>query len=273
MNKLREEAIAIIGLGAIGSAVIESLHRADTAESVRVAAALVRPGRIEAAERIVSRDVRLVTSLEQLIELRPSLVLECASQEAVERCGQPILAAGIDLMVASTGALAKPGALESLAAEARKTGARLMVPAGAISGIDGLAALRLAGLVSVSYASIKPPAAWRGTAADELLDLSAVSAPTTFFEGTAREAALKFPKNANVAATIAIAGLGFDRTRVRLVADPHATANRGVLEAASAIGTLTVTMGAQPSSNPRTSASTAYSLMHALQLRVATVVV
>ena len=218
-------------------------------------------------------DTAILTSLDELIALAPSLVVECAGHQAVRDNGVAILAAGIDLMIVSTGALAEPDVLDTLNEAATKSGSRISIPAGAVAGLDGLTALKVAGLTRVRYTSTKPPQAWRGTIAEKSFDLTKISEPTILFEGAAREAALKFPKNANIAATVALAGLGLDQTVIRLVADPAATGNSATLEAQSHIGSLTATMIAHPSDNPKTSATTAYSLVHAIQSRTATVVI
>jgi aspartate dehydrogenase len=120
---------------------------------------------------------------------------------------------------------------------------------------------------------VKPPLAWRGTPADDVVDLSELRERVIVFDGSARQAAIAYPKNANLAATVALAGLGLDDTRVRLVADPAATGNTGTIEARSSAGDLSVTMSGRASDNPKTSASTAYSLLHAVLSRAATLVI
>ena len=151
---------------------------------------------------------------------------------------------------------------------ARRGGARLLISGGAIGGLDVLSAARLSGLLSVEYIGRKPPAAWRGTAAEKSLDLSNIREETTFFRGTAREAAGAYPQNANVAAVVALAGLGFDATRVRLVADPGAARNIHVLEVKSHCVAFTIQLEGVPSpDNPRTSLTAGYSLAHTLLLR------
>jgi aspartate dehydrogenase len=214
-----------------------------------------------------------VTSLSDLLALGADLIVECAAQSAVEEHGREVLAHGTDLMIVSTGALAHPGVLDELTVTAARSGAQLLVPAGAIAGLDGVGALKLAGLTAVTYTSIKPPLAWRGTPAEGLVDLSGLRERVTFFEGSARQAAIAYPKNANLAATVALAGLGLDKTRVRLVADPAATGNTGTIEAGSRAGDLLVTMAGRASGNPKTSASTAYSLLHAVLSRRASLVI
>lgn len=258
--------VALIGFGAIGEVVAERLL-ADRA-SPRLVAVAAR-----SREEAVPEQLQVVAAPAELVALRPDLVVECAGQAALAEYAPELLAAGVDVMVASTGALAAPGILEEwLPADGRGRG-RLIIPAGAVAGLDGLAAHRAAGLERVLYTSVKPPRAWRGTPAGEALDLETLAAPAVFFEGSAREAALAYPMNANIAATVALAGLGFDETRVRLVADPGAEGNSGLLEAESAIGRLRVETLAFASNNPRTSATTALSLVAAIRNMTARLVI
>jgi aspartate dehydrogenase len=262
------ERVALIGLGAIGRTLAAGLTNGGT-ELVGV---LVRPQHAGEARALLPGSVDVVTELPELLALSSTLVVECAGQEAVRQYAVPILSSGTRLMVVSTGALAAPGLLEGILAAAVPP-AQLLVPAGAIAGLDGLGALKLAGLREVTYTSAKPPLAWRGTPAEAILDLDAVEERTVFFEGSAREAALTYPKNANLAATVALAGLGFDRTRVRLVADPLADGNTGIVEAESEIGSMRVVMAGRASANPKTSASTAFSLLHAVRSRASVLVI
>src|SRR5207302_8717766 len=113
------------------------------------------------------------------------------------------------------GALADDDLAASMQA-ARAKNARIWIPSGAIAGIDGLLAARTAGLREATYTSIKAPAAWKGTPGEAQAD---AAKRVTLFEGSARQAAKDYPQNANVAATVAFAGLGLDRTRVTLVSD------------------------------------------------------
>jgi aspartate dehydrogenase len=103
---------------------------------------------------------------------------------------------------------------------------------------------------------------WAGAPAAEAFDLSALTAPAVHFEGTAREAALRYPKNANVAAAVALAGLGFEETRARLVADPGAVGNMHEIEAEGAFGRFRFEItGASLPDNPRSSALAAMSAL------------
>ena len=258
--------VGIIGLGAIGRLVVDELVRTGAAE---VRAALVRsdfsaPG---------PAAIRLVNSVDALLATHPSVVLETAGQEAVRQYGVAVLGAGTDLMVISTGALADDETHQRLFEAARGAGSRMLLPVGAIAGTDGLIALRASGLQRVRYTSTKPPAAWRGTPAEELVDLASLGGPTVFFEGSARDAARSYPKNANLAATVALAGLGLDDTEVALVADPAASGNSGRIDAAGVAGTLSVEAhGPAAATNPKTSAVTAFSMIASLQSLEATLV-
>ena len=142
-----------------------------------------------------------------------------------------------------------------LKSAAQDGNSRILLPAGAIGGIDAIAAMRVAGLSSVRYRSRKPPAAWRGSPAEQVVDLGALTQRTVLYRGTAGEAALLYPQNANVAAAVALAGLGFDLTEVELVADPDAPGNVHEIEAEGAAGRFAIQLQGKPSrSNPKTSA-------------------
>ena len=199
----------------------------------------------------------------ELLAWGPELVIECAAHAGVEAHVPPCLRHGVDVIVVSVGALADGDLHARLEQEARRGGGRMILPAGAIGGLDLLGALGQAGLESVRYRSVKPPAAWRGSPAEDLLDLDAVDSPATFFEGDARGAARDFPKNANVAATLALHGLGFERTEVRLVADPGASGNTHEIEARGASGEFSLRVTGRPSAgNARTSLTTVLSVLH-----------
>jgi aspartate dehydrogenase len=259
-------SVGIVGLGAIGQLLVEELGRTGTAS---VCAALVR----ESFAGPSPHGVPTVRSLEELLTLQPSIILEAAGQGAVREHGAAILEHGTDLMVISSGALADDDVHEQLIEAARRGGSRMLLPVGAIAGIDGLVALRASGLTRVRYTSGKPPAAWTGTLAEELVDLAGMSEPVVFFDGSAREAARSFPKNANLAATVALAGLGLDDTQVSLIADPTADGNYGQIEAEGAAGTLSVqAQGPAADGNPKTSAVTAFSMIASLQSFQATLV-
>ena len=215
------ETILMIGFGAVGLEVARRL----TGESVgRLHQIMVRPGQEENVQSQVHEAIQVISSLEDIDPL-PDFVLECASHEAVKEYGPYFLERGIDFGVVSIGAFSNPDVYDRLAESSRTGGAQLCILPGAVGGMDALSAARVEGLDDVTYISRKPPLSWRGTQAEELFDLDRITEAAVIYEGTAREAAKLFPKNANVAATIALAGLGFDATNVTLIADPAAKGN------------------------------------------------
>ena len=156
------------------------------------------------------------------------------------------------------------GAQEALQKTAEKSGAHLHLLAGAIAGIDGIAAAKEGGLEKVTYKGCKSPNSWRGSYAEKLIDLDNVKEATVFYKGTAREAALKFPANANVAATIALAGIGMDETQVELTVDPNISQNKHTIVAEGRFGQMSIEMiGVPLESNPKTSTLAALSVIRA----------
>jgi aspartate dehydrogenase len=253
---------ALIGCGAIGQEILVQLASADALD--HVVCVLERPRNIARTRELAAGRFPVTDQLSELLTAKPDAVMECAGHSAVAAYGAAILRAGVDLIIAATGCLAD----RSLAAElvdASRGGGRLLIPSGAVAGLDGLLAAR-EGLASVIYRSAKPPVAWRGTPAEKLLDLSAVATPTVFFEGSAREAALAYPQNANVGVTVALAGIGLDRTQVKLIADPQLTDPLGIIDADGALGKFRFEILAYAApGNPKTSRLTAYSLLLALR--------
>ncbi len=265
-------AVGLIGCGGMAQDVVAAL-RASPANGVSIVGALARPGR-GAAARARLCEIDIVEALDELLARGPALVAEVAGQAAVAEYGDRVLRAGIDCLVISIGALADPALLARLKSAADAGNSRILLPAGAIGGIDAIAAMRVAGLTSVRYRSRKPPAAWRGTPAERLVDLGALTRRTILYQGTAGEAALLYPQNANVAAAVALAGLGFDATEVELVADPDAPGNVHEIEAEGAAGRFAIQLQGKPSrSNPKTSALAALSVARALLNRQATIVI
>jgi aspartate dehydrogenase len=256
----RDMKVALIGFGAIGTALARALGETEHP----LVGILGRATSLNTLREKVPASISVVTSAEHLLALSPQIVVECAGHEALRVYGGEVLRAGINLIVSSVGALADP-ALEMMLRQAAARGGRLIIPSGAMGGLDALGAARRAGLDEVLYSSRKAPLAWRGTKADALIDLQSITAPQIFYEGSARLAALDFPQNANVVAAVALAGIGFDRTRVRLIVDPQATGNRHLLVARGAFGEISTSVLARTlPDNPKSSMLTPYSLVRTI---------
>jgi aspartate dehydrogenase len=264
-------SVGLIGYGGIAQDVAAALRAAGG--GVEIVGALCRPGRAEKA-RAALGDIKIVEALSALLALGPSIVAEVAGQPALAEHGAAVLRGGTDLLVISIGALADRALFARLTEAAHAGGSRILLPAGAIGGIDAIAAMRLAGLTSVRYRSRKPPAAWRGSPAEKVVDLTTLTQQTVLYRGNAGEAALLYPQNANVAAALALAGIGFDATEVELVADPQAPGNVHEIEAEGAAGRIAVQLQGKPSrTNPKTSALAAMSVARALLNEKATIVI
>ncbi|HVX74603.1 MAG TPA: aspartate dehydrogenase [Bradyrhizobium sp.] len=250
--------IAVIGHGAIGSFVIEHLN---AEPSIEVSAVFSLP----APENC---SVPVVGSIDALLATRPDLVVECAGHQALRDSGEVVIRHGTDLLVVSVGALADAALEQSLRNAAANGGGRLLIPGGALGGIDALSAAREAGLDSVEYSGRKAPAAWKGTPAEKMIELASVTQATAFLECDARTAALQFPQNANVVAALALAGLGFEKTKVRLIVDPAANGNNHSFVARGAFGEISTSIRSTTlPSNPKTSVLAPFSLIQTIKKR------
>ncbi len=256
-------AVTLIGYGAVGQALLARLRGHG---AVRVMHIVVTPRNLAAARAMAGPEV-MVTDR---VPADARLLLECAGHGALTAHVLPALARGVECAVLSVGALSTPGLAQQLDDAARRGGTRLHLLPGAIGGVDAIAAARLAGLDAVTYTGRKPPQGWRDTPAQDLVDLDTLTEPTIILRASAREAARLYPKNANVAATIALAGLGLDATTVLLIADPGVSENVHEIAARGAFGSMALTMRGKPlADNPKTSALTVLSALRFLHNRVA----
>jgi len=252
--------IAVIGYGAITEEMVRSLDM--RGQLAALSCVLVRPSRRAEHERKAAGHFRVVDTLPDLLACKPQIVIEAAGHGAVAQFGVPILEHGCDLLLASVGALADGALAKRLATAAASGNSELWIASGAVAGLDGLLAARSAGLNSVTYTSLKGPDAWKGTPAQDLLGDKARTERVVFFSGSARQAALEYPQNANVGATIALASLGLDRTRVELGSDPDVSGPLGIIAADGAFGHFRFEILALASpTNPKTSALTGHSLI------------
>ncbi|MCT1435022.1 aspartate dehydrogenase domain-containing protein [Dietzia maris] len=241
--RTRPLVVAVIGAGAIGSAVIEALERGDV------------PGaRLGDVLRSRSTDEEITDAIEAA-----DVVVEAGSVEAAEEFIPRVTAAGRDMIVCSCGVFARHSDPRELLARGLASG-RVLVPAGAVGGLDVLSAAALAGTddAHLRHHTIKSPAALD---ADEQL-----TERREVFRGSAREAALAFPLTSNASVALALATLGLDRTEVVVVADPEVRRTRHVVEWVSPLGRyeLQFENAVDPDSGGRTSAITAWSVAKVL---------
>ena len=274
-ERRRSVRLAFVGWGAIAQAAAALLP-----EPVEIVAVAVRdPERDRPNLPPTARLMAEPTDLADLADAGVAdagvdVVAEAAGRASVEPWGRATLEHGVDLLVSSVSAFADAKLLSDFQALATRRQARLQIHPGAVGGIDALAAARAHGLDAVEHQIVKPPLAWRGTAAEERCDLDGLTEPTTFYTGTAADTAERFPKNANVAMTTALAGVGAADTTVALVADPAAAVNKHRIVAEGAFGRLDVTIANNPlPGNPQSSAMAALSLARAISNRTSALVI
>ena len=259
--------LGLLGGGTIARLVLKHV-RDGALEGVQIAGILGRTEHSRGRRLADAFDVPFVTSREALLALRPGAVLEAASHDAVREHAAPLLASGTSLIVLSAGALCDDALRVRLEQLAARHGATLCVPSGGIGGLDALKAACAAGVDDVTIEIAKPPAAWRDIAFVEALDidLDRLQRATTLFEGPTREGVPHFPANVNIAAVLAMAGIGFDRTRMRVIADPALTRNTHTIAIRGTSGAITIRLQTVPSpDNPKTALLACYSAIVAIK--------
>ncbi|CAH0342426.1 aspartate dehydrogenase [Rhizobium sp. CECT 9324] len=260
------EPVCLVGWGAIGQRVAALLTECKAPFCI-VAVAVRDPGQKREG---LPEGARLISAPLDLTHTGASLAVEVAGRASVLPFGRAALAAGMDFAVSSTSAFVDDAVYSELITLAKRQGRQLLVPPGALGGIDALAAASRLGLAYVEHRIVKPARAWLGTPAEQLCDLEGLAAPFAFFEGSAREAADRFPQNANVAVITSLAGIGLERTRITLVADPAAMLNAHEIRAEGDFGTLDIRLQNRPlANNPKSSEMTALNIVRLIENRSA----
>ena len=259
--------LGIIGGGAIARLVLEHLKDGSLGEATLVAIA----GRSAASRGRAlaeAHGVPFVVGAEALAAAKPDAVVEAASHEAVRDYCEALLGRGIPFVALSGGALCDDALRDRLERAAARNKTLLYVPSGGIGGLDALKAVCLAGAEEVSIAVTKPPAAWKGIPYVERLgiDLDRLRGAEVLFEGSAREGVPHFPANVNIAAVLSMAGIGFDRTRLKVVADPALKFNTHFIAIKGRTGRIDLKFEsvAMPE-NPKTSMLACYSALAAIR--------
>ena len=259
--------VGIIGGGTIARLVLEHVRRGDLGR-MRVVAIAGRSEQSPARKLARSHRIPFVVGVKALLAKKPDVVVEAASHDALREHGEAILRKGTALIALSGGALADDALRAKLERAAAKSGALLYVPSGGIGGLDALKAACVAGADEVTIAVTKPPPAWKGIPyVDRLgINLDTLSEPAILFEGPAREGVPLFPANVNIAAALSMAGIGFDRTRLKVVAVPGLTHNTHYIDIKGRAGNISVKLENVPApDNPKTAWLACYSALAALK--------
>ena len=263
--------LGIGGLGAIGMSVARRVDAGDIPGLQLVAVAARDPVKAQARIAELTSAPKLV-SLAGLAEAA-DVILECIPAAHFAEIAEPAVARGRIFMPLSVGQLL---AHMSLIETAKSTGARIIVPSGALLGLDAVRAVAEGHVESVKIVTRKPPNGLAGAPylRERGISMAAVTTPVMVFSGTAREAIRGFPANVNVAVALSLAGIGPDRTTVEIWADPGVTRNTHTIEVKSDSSDLSMTIANIPSlENPATGKVTALSAMAALRRLTAPLVV
>ena len=256
--------VGLIGLGTIGGAVVR-LAAQHAPDEIVFVGALVHDDEREREPGLPP----VLASADALLTAAPDVVVEAGGHDALALHGPAILRAGYDLVMVSVGVLARPEVYDALTAAARAGGGRAIVASGAVGALDVISAAALGGLDRVTHTTRKPPHTL--LAPDEAAKLREAR---EVFRGSAREGALRFPESINVAAAVALAGMGLDRTEVCVIADPAVTRNQHEIVAEGAFGSLRFAIENVPSeSNPKTGRLVALSIVQTLLRRRAALVI
>lgn len=263
MTEKRAIRVGLIGYGTAGRDVAEAILSGQAGDT-RLASVLVRNA---AKYDDVSLDGCTITDNEEtFFAFRPDVVVETAGHEAVIRYAETSLQHGCDFMVVSVGAFCDKNLFDRIMANASQQQKRVLIPSAAIAGLDRITAAAQGPLERVTLTTRKPVKAWRGTFAEEVVDLDKVTQPTVIFEGNARESSRVFPESVNVSAALSLAGVGFEDTEVRVFVDPTIDKNVHEVSAKGLFGEVRIEVKNTPSpNNPKTGYIVAMSVARALK--------
>lgn len=256
--------ICVIGCGAIGTTIARAIEPMPDIQIVYLT------DRSKECATLLQQKMTKVRYVPDIVPILKDikLVVEAASQDAARYYAPLALSAGVDMMIMSVGVFQDEEFQNDTFRLAKRKSAKIYLPSGAIGGIDALCAASLEQIDDVTLTTTKPPSAFgpnpylesKGIRASELRER------TELFYGTAREAVKYFPQNINVAATISLAGIGFENTKIRIMCDPQVQTNEHHLKAKGKFGELDVVTRNVPSPrNPKTSYLAALSAISAIK--------
>ena len=249
--------VGFIGYGAIGHAVGRAIDDGLAGDTTLSAILVRRPAQLQdVPDEIVATD-----DLARFLAVETELVVEVAGHAALRQHLAAVLESGRDLMTLSVGAFADAEFLARAEELARRFGRRILIPSGAIAGLDMISAAALGPLDTVTHTTHKHP---RAFTAEQLGGIDPTEA-VLLYDGPARDGVGRFPENVNVAAAVSLAGIGLDRTRLRVFADPATDRNRHVVEVTGYFGRLRLEVENQPSENPKTGRVVPLSVAKALR--------
>jgi aspartate dehydrogenase len=253
--------VAVAGLGAIGTRIVKALDRGiDGLTLTAVSAQHIEKHRGWVSALASAPAILPIDALADAADI----VVECAPSKLVRSIVAPVVARGKCAVVLSVGALLEH---DDLIALAKENGGQIVVPTGALIGLDAVTAAAVGTIHSVQMVTRKPVSGLAGAPyiIENNIDIERITEPLKIFDGTAREAAKGFPANLNVAVALSLAGIGPDRTRVQIWADPTVSRNVHRIEVDSDSARFSMSIENIPSENPRTGLITALSVIACLR--------
>jgi aspartate dehydrogenase len=254
--------VAIAGLGAIGQSLAQTLAAGKVPGVQLVAVSAKNHEKAGVFVATLAHSVPVLT-LEQL-EPVADVVVECAPAALLSDIITPFLKAGKQAIVLSVGALLFNDHLREVAAA---HGGTIMVPTGALIGLDAVIAAAEGQIHEVRMVTRKPPAGLKGAPhlVEHNISVDGLTEPLKVFEGNARDAAKGFPANLNVVVALALAGVGPEKTLLEIWADPTVTRNTHTIHVDSDSARFTMTIENIPSENPKTGRIVAQSVVAMLR--------
>ncbi|KXB07933.1 hypothetical protein AKJ58_01450 [candidate division MSBL1 archaeon SCGC-AAA385D11] len=264
-----QRIVAIIGCGAIGSILANAIDKKRTGNSdLRFLFDMNFERAKDLADKL-DGPTKVAKELNEILEDKSvDLVIEAASQEAVIQDSADVLRSGKDLMVMSVGAFSDSDLLKEVRKVAEEAGKSIYLPSGALVGLDGVKAANIEKIDEITLVTRKPPEVLSTTkyVQEQNIDLSNLDRPQTIFESSAKNAVKAFPESVNVAASLSLAGVGFEKTKVKIIADPSLTSNVHEVNVKGEVGELSTKAKNVPSpDNPKTSYLAALSAIMTLR--------
>jgi aspartate dehydrogenase len=249
--------VGLIGCGTIGTHLAMAIESRTIANASLVGVFDIIDNNAEILRSKLKSNPKVYSNFDSLINSSIDIIVEAASQEAVRKFGMPIIKANKDLMIMSVGALADTAFLRELLelAPIKEGRSKIYVPTGAIAGIDAIRSVKDL-LDSITLITTKSPKSLAGAPffATRELNIDTITEVTEIYNGSAAEAVKLFPSNVNVAAVLSLAGLGADKTKVRVVVDPRTTTNQHEIVATGRFGSIKIAVNnVTAPGNPKTS--------------------
>jgi aspartate dehydrogenase len=260
-NAGQDLRVAVAGLGPIGKRLVKALD--DGMEGLVLGAVSVQTTEKHSKWLSNLRSVPAIVPIDALADTA-DIVVECAPSHLVRSIVEPVVTKGKCAVVLSVGALLENDDLIELAKENR---GQIVIPTGALVGLDAVSAAAVGIIYSVQITTRKPVKGLLGTpyVIENNIDIEEIAEPLKIFDGTAREAAKGFPASINVAVALSLAGIGPDRTRVQIWADPTVSRNVHQIDVDSDSARFSMSIENVPSENPKTSVITALSAIACLR--------